>query len=161
MGAEQQNKKGIPSPIVKLNRWVLVLGVVGGLLLQQPLFTTVLFIVVLSAVAFGRRGSLIFQVGKRLLAKRNAAAQREDEVEDPRLMRFNNTIAAVVLGGAQLAFLFGQNVVGWALSLAVAVAAGVALAGFCLGCFLYFRLNMYRHRLFGKVEESSIPDDRL
>jgi Domain of unknown function (DUF4395) len=158
-GAEQN--KGIPSPIVKLNRWFLVLGVVGGLLLQQPLFTTVLFIVVLSAVAFGRRGSLIFQVGKRLLAKRNAAAQREDEVEDPGLMRFNNTIAAVVLGGAQLAFLFGQNVVGWGLSLAVAVAAGVALAGFCLGCFLYFRFNMYRHRLFGKVEESSIPDDRL
>ena len=148
MGAEQN--KGIPSPIVKLNRWFLVLGVVGGLLLQEPLFTTVLFIVMLSAVAFGRRGSLIFQVGKRLLAERNAAAQREDEVEDPRLMRLNNTIAAVVLGGAQLAFLFGQNVVGWALSLAVAVAAGVALAGFCVGCFLYFRLNMYRHRLFGQ-----------
>ena len=159
MGAEQN--KDIPSPIVKLNRWFLVLGVVGGLLIQEPLFTTVLFIVMLSAVAFGRRGSLIFQVGKRLLAERNAAAQREDEVEDPRLMRFNNTIAAVVLGGAQLAFLFGQNVVGWALSLAVAVAAGVALAGFCLGCFLYFRFNMYRHRLFGKFEESSIPDDRL
>ena len=148
MGAEQN--KGIPSPIVKLNRWFLVLGVVGGLLLQEPLFTTVLFIVMLSAVAFGRRGSLIFQVGKRLLAERNAAAQREDEVEDPRLMRFNNTIAAVVLGGAQLAFLFGQNVVGWALSLAVAVAAGVALAGFCVGCFLYFQLKMYRHRLFGQ-----------
>ena len=159
MGAEQN--KGIPLPIVNLNRWVLVLGVVGGLLLQQPLFTTVLFIVVLSAVVFGRQGSLIFQVGKRLLAGQNTLAQREGRVEDPRLMRFNNTIAAVVLGGAQLAFLFGLNVVGWALSLAVAVAAGVALAGFCLGCFLYLRLKMYRHRLFGKIEESSIPDDRL
>ncbi|MDQ3911542.1 MAG: DUF4395 domain-containing protein [Actinomycetota bacterium] len=153
--------KGIPSPIVSLNRWVLVLGVAVGLLLQQPLFTTALFVVVLSAVVFGRRGSLIFQVGRQLLAKRNAAAQRNDEVEDPRLMRFNNSIAAVALSGAQLAFLFGQNVVGWVLSLAVAVAAGVALAGFCLGCFLYFRFNMYRHRLFGKIEESSIPDDLL
>ena len=120
-----------------------------------------LLVIVLSAVVFGRRGSLIFQVGKRLLAKRNAAAQRAGELEDPGLMRFNNTIAAVVLGGAQLAFLFGLNVVGWALSLAVAVAAVVALAGFCVGCFLYLRFNMYRHRLFGKVEESSIPDDRL
>ena len=159
MGAEQN--KGIPLPIVNLNRWVLVLGVVGGLLLQQPLFTTVLFIVVLSAVAFGRRGSLIFQVGKRLLAGQTTLAQREGRVEDARLMRFNNTIAAVLLGGAQIAFLFGQNVVGWALTLAVAVAAGVALAGFCLGCFLYLRFKMYRHRLFGKIEESSIPDDRL
>jgi hypothetical protein len=148
MGAERN--KDIPLPIVKLNRWVLVVGVLSGLLLQQPLFTTVLFVVILSAVLFGRRGSLIFQVGKRLLAKRNAVAQREGRVEDPRLMRFNNTIAAILLGGAQLSFLLGLHVVGWALSLAVAIAAGVALAGFCLGCFLYFRYRMNRYRLFGR-----------
>src|ERR671917_1211049 len=127
MGVEQN--KGIPLPIVTLNRWFLVVGVVGGLPLQQPLFTTVLFIVVLSAVAFGRRGSLIFQVGKRLLAKWSTAAQRAGELEDPGLMRFNNTIAAVLLGGAQIAFLFGQNLVGWALSLAVAVGGVVSLFG--------------------------------
>jgi hypothetical protein len=148
IGAEQN--KYIPLPIVKLNRWVLVVGVISGLLLQQPLFTTVLFVVVLSAVLFGRRGSLIFQVGKRLFAKRNTAALRADAVEDPRLMRFNNTIAAVLLGGAQLAFLLGFDVIGWLLSATVAIAAGVALAGFCLGCFLYFRYRMNRYRLFGE-----------
>ncbi len=140
--------KGIPLPLVKLNRWVLVVGVVSGLLLQQPLFTTVLFVMMLSAVLFGRRGSLIFQVGRRLLAKRNAAAQRAGNVEDPQLVRFNNSIAAILLGGAQLAFLFGLGWVGWVLSVAVAVAAGVALAGFCLGCFLYFQFRMNRYRLF-------------
>ena len=148
MGIEQN--KDIPLPIVKLNRWVLVVGVLCGLLIQQPFFTTVLFAVVLSAVLFGRRGSLIFQVGKRLLAERNAAAQHEGRVEDPRLMRFNNTIAAILLGGAQLSFLFGLEVVGWALSLAVAIAAGIALAGFCLGCSLYFRYRINRYRLFGE-----------
>ena len=146
MGVEQN--KGIPLPLVKLNRWVLVVGVVSGLLLQQPLFTTVLFVMMLSAVLFGRRGSLIFQVGKRLLAKRNAAAQRAGNVEDPQLVRFNNSIAAILLGGAQLAFLFGLGWVGWVLSVAVAVAAGVALAGFCLGCFLYFQFKMHHYRLF-------------
>ena len=65
-------------------------------------------------------------------------------------MRFNNTIAAVLLGGAQLAFLLGFDVVGWLLSVAVAVAAGVALAGFCLGCFFYYRYRMNRYRLFGE-----------
>ncbi len=138
----------IPLPLVKLNRWVLVIGVVSGLLLQQPLFTTVLFVMMLSAVLFGRRGSLIFQVGKRLLAKRNAAAQRAGNVEDPQLARFNNSIAAILLGGAQLAFLFGLSWIGWVLSVAVAVAAGVALAGFCLGCFLYFQFKMHHYRLF-------------
>ena len=71
--AIEQNKD-IPLPIVKLNRWVLVTGVLSGLLLRQPLLTTALFIIMLFAALFGRRGSLIFWVGKRLLAKRNAAA---------------------------------------------------------------------------------------
>ena len=145
-----ERDRDIPLPIVQLNRWVLVVGVVGGLILQQPLLTTALFLVVLSAVLFGRRGSLIFQVGRRLLAKRNAEALNAGEVEDPRLMRFNNTIAAILLGGAQLAFLLGLEAVGWGLSLAVASAAGVALAGFCVGCFFYYRYRVYRSRLFGK-----------
>jgi hypothetical protein len=85
--------RDIPLPIVHLNRWVLVVGVVGGLILRQPLLTTALFLVVLSAVLFGRRGSLIFQAGRLLLAKRNAKALSAGEVEDPRLMRFNNTLA--------------------------------------------------------------------
>ena len=56
-----RQNKGVPLPLVKLSRWVLVVGVVSGLLLQQPLFTTVLFVMMLSAVLFGRRGSLIFR----------------------------------------------------------------------------------------------------
>jgi hypothetical protein len=41
--------------------------------------------------------------------------------------------------------------VGWGLSLAVAAAAGVALAGFCVGCFFYYRYRAYRSRVFGKA----------
>jgi hypothetical protein len=48
-----EQDRDIPLPIVQLNRWVLVVGVVGGLILQQPLLTTALFLVVLSAVLFG------------------------------------------------------------------------------------------------------------
>jgi hypothetical protein len=146
-----EQDKDIPLPIVQLNRWVLVVGVVGGLILRQPLLTTALFLVVLSAVLFGRRGSLIFQAGRLLLAKRNAKALSAGEVEDPRLMRFNNTLAAMLLGGAQLAFLLGLEGVGWVLSLAVAAAAGVALAGFCVGCFIYYRYRTYHSRVFGKA----------
>ena len=58
------------------------------------------------------------------------------------MMRFNNGIAAALLGGAQAAFLVDQPVVGWGLALMVALAATIALAGFCLGCFLYTQLRM-------------------
>ena len=135
----------IPLPIVRLNRWMLVVGIVLGLLLQQPLLTTLLFLILLPAVVIGQRASLIFRVGKRLFARQLPTAEREDR----RLMRFNNTIALGLLGLAQIAFLLGAPLVGWMLAGLVAAAAGVALAGFCVGCFIYYQLKLNRYRLLG------------
>jgi Domain of unknown function (DUF4395) len=143
--AEAELCSDIPMPIVRLNRWTLLSGILIGLVLQQPLITTFLFVILLFAGLYGQRGSLIFQVGKRLLASRIAGSEGEDR----RLMRFNNSIAVALLGAAQVAFLFGQPVVGWGLSLVVAAAAAVALAGFCFGCFLFLRFKLYRYRLLG------------
>jgi hypothetical protein len=136
----------IPMPVVKLNRWTLLSGVLLGFVLQQPLITTFLFVMLLLGLVGGQRYSLIFQAGKRLLARQIAGA----ETEDRRLMRFNNSIAATLFGLAQIAFLFKVTWLGWAFSLMVAVAAAVALAGFCFGCFLYFQFKLNRYRLLGK-----------
>ena len=46
-----------------------------------------------------------------MFAKQIPQAEREDF----RLARFNNTIAAVLLGGAQVAFLLKAPIVGWVL----------------------------------------------
>ncbi len=136
---------GIPLPIVKLNRVVLLVGIASAIMFQLPIVTTALFVIILSAVVFGKNGSLIFFIGSRLFAKQNMTA----ESEDPRLMRFNNSIAAILLGGAQIAFLSGAPLVGWILSGMVAVAATIALAGFCFGCFLFYQFNLQRFKLFG------------
>ena len=128
---------GIPAPIVKLNRWTLVIGILAAFVLQQPLITTLLFLVVASAALFGRQGSLIFAIGSRIFNRQNAAALIADRYDDRRVMRFNNAVAAIMLGGAQIAFLLGVSTLGWVLSLAVVVAAAVALAGFCVGCYIY------------------------
>jgi hypothetical protein len=135
----------IPMPVVTLNRAVIVTAVLLGLLLRQPLLTTALFLILASAVAFGQRGSLIFQAGSRLFAARNRTAPREDR----QLMRFNNSIAVVLFGLAQIAFLARLPLLGWGLSLAVALAATMALAGFCFGCFLYYQFKLQRYRLLG------------
>lgn len=137
---------GVPMPIVTLNRTVLVVGVAIGLLFQQPLATTLLFLLILPGVLFGQRRSPIALIGRRLFARQVANA----ELEDRRLMRFNNTIALCLLGAAQVAFGLGLPFLGWAFAVAVAVAASVALAGFCVGCFLFYQLRMQRFNLFGK-----------
>ncbi len=130
---------GIPLPIVRLNRAVIVTGVIAAIVLQQPWITTLLFALILPAALFGRRASLIFKAGSRLLARQIDGAQ----TEDTGLMRFNNSIAAALLGGAQLAFLAGLPVLGYGLAAAVGTAALVALLGFCLGCFLYFQFRLH------------------
>ena len=137
----------IPLPIVALNRAVIVSGVVVGLVFEQPLVTTVLFVVLAAAVVLGPRGSLIFQVGRRLLRRQVAMAREAGQTEAAVLMRFNNSIAAVMLGLAQAAFVADNPFVGWLLAGTVAVAATVALAGFCLGCFIFFRWRMFQYRL--------------
>lgn len=136
---------GVPLPIVKLNRWTLVVGITLGFLMQQPLWTTALFVVLLLAVLGGPRWSLIHSIGTRLLRRQIATAEREDR----RLMRFNNTLAVLLLGAAQIAFVAGVPLVGWLLAGMVVVAASVALAGFCVGCFVYFQFKLHRTRLFG------------
>lgn len=130
---------GIPLPIVRLNRVVILTGVVAAIVLQQPWITTLLFALILPAALFGRRASLIFKAGSRLLARQIEGA----ETEDTGLMRFNNSIAAALLGGAQLAFLAGLPVLGYGLAAAVGAAALVALLGFCLGCFLYLQFRLH------------------
>lgn len=139
---------GIPLPIVTLNRVVLLTGITAAIVFQQPLVTTALFFIILSAVVFGPKGSLIFFTGSRLFAKQNLNAK----TEDPKLMRFNNSIAAILLGGAQIAFLLGAPLAGWILSGFVAVAAAIALAGFCFGCFLFYQFNLQRFKLFGSQQ---------
>ena len=140
-----ENCMDIPKPIVTLNRSILLGGVVAALLLQLPLITTLLFLIILPATLLGQRASPIFRLGKWLFARQCATAEKEDR----RLQRFNNSIATILLGLAQLAFGLGFSLVGWIFSLMVAVAAGVALAGFCVGCFLYYQFRLQRYRLFG------------
>lgn len=146
LNASEKSSESIPLPIVKLNRTMLLAGVLGAIAFQQPVIIALLFLVILPAVLFGRRASLIFLVGSRLLARQNKRAP----IESPQLMRFNNAIAAILLGAALLAFLLGAPSAGWILAGIVGIAAGVALGGFCFGCFLYYQFNLQRYRLFGK-----------
>jgi hypothetical protein len=137
---------GVPMPIVALNRWTLLVGILLGFVTQQAWITALLFLMLAAAVLGGPEYSLVARVGRKLFADRIPGAEREDF----KLARFNNSIALGLLGLAQIAFVTGFSALGWVLALMVAVAAGVALAGFCVGCFLFFQFRMLRYRFSGK-----------
>jgi hypothetical protein len=134
----------IPMPIVRLNRATILLGVVLAFILHAPWITTGLFLIVAPAALFGRRASLIYLIGSRVLRFPAAA-----DGEDPRLMRFNNGLAATFIGLAQLAFVLRLPLLGWILAGLTALASAAALAGFCLGCVLFYQFKLNRSRLFG------------
>jgi hypothetical protein len=134
----------IPQPIVRLNRLTILAGVVVAYLLQAPLITTVLFTIVTLAATFGRRASLIYCIGTIVL---RPSTSRPDG-EDSRLMRFNNALAALVFGAAQIAFVLHAPVLGWIFAGLAALAAAVALAGFCFGCLLFYQFKLNRARFF-------------
>ena len=146
--SKEHTTEAIPLPIVRFNRAILLGGIVAAIMLGQPIITTILFLLILPAVLYGRQASLIFLAGSKLFAQQI----KNSESESAALMRFNNSIAAILLGSAQIAFLFGAPLAGWILSGIVAVAAAVALCGFCFGCFLFYQFNLQRYRLFGKTE---------
>lgn len=62
--------------------------------------------------------------------------------DDPAPHRFAQLLGGVVTLAATLALLAGMPVAGWALSGVVIVLAALNLfAGFCAGCFVYYRLR--------------------
>jgi hypothetical protein len=131
----------IPLSIVRLNRLTILFGVSFAYLLHAPLITTALFLMVALAAGF-------YTVGRLVLRPAEPGA----DGEDPRLMRFNNTLAAIILGIAQLAFVLHAPLVGWIFAGLAALAAAVALAGFCFGCFLFYQFKLNRARLFGSTK---------
>ncbi|MAT43869.1 MAG: hypothetical protein CL609_16160 [Anaerolineaceae bacterium] len=137
--------EGIPLPIVNFNRALLTGGILIALIFQQAWITTLLFLLLLPTTLFGRKYSLIYMVGRVLFKKQIPNAEREDQ----QLQRFNNTIATTLLGIAQILFAVNLPIGGWIFAVMVMLASGVALAGFCVGCFLYYQFKLNRYRLFG------------
>jgi hypothetical protein len=140
-----QKQKGVPFPIVTLNRAVLTFGVLVSLLTQQIWIITILFLIILPTTLFGKRFSLVYYIGNILFKKQIQNSQ----YEDAGLQRFNNTIATTLLGFSQISFLAGQSILGWIFASMVMLASGVALLGFCIGCFLYYQFKIQRYRIFG------------
>lgn len=140
------NPDDIPVPIVVLGRWIYVVVLLTALLFQQPWLTTVILALALPSLLWGRKWNLIGMVGRKIYGAQLRTAQREDRS----LIYFNNLILVVLLGLAQPAFLLGYNLVGWILTSMVMVAAGLALAGFCIGCIIFYQFKLARYQFFGR-----------
>jgi hypothetical protein len=138
------NHKDVPIPVLTFTRWVYFIILVSGILLQNPWETTVLLVLLLPVVLFGKRWNIIGLLGKKVLASKIPGSQYEDR----RLIQFNNTLLVIMLVFVQIAFLSGNKIIGWVITSIAIAATGLALAGYCVGCFLYYRFKLFKYKFY-------------
>lgn len=140
----------IPLPIVNFSRVVYVATLTVAAAAQQPLITSVLLVVVTLGVVGGARWNLLGLVG-RILIKKRIAANPAVPLEDARLIRFNNSIVIVLLAAAQVAFWLTQTpLVGWIFVGLIIAASVAALAGYCVGCIIYYQFKLHKYKFLGE-----------
>ncbi|MCR8631780.1 DUF4395 domain-containing protein [Paenibacillus radicis (ex Xue et al. 2023)] len=128
----------IPVPYVRANQAGIVLFVVLAIVLQQPVFIAAIWAIQVIGLWRGFRANLIVRLATPFLASRVAGAQ----TESAELLRFNNSIAVILLTISLFCFwVIHSAVAGYIAAAMVAIAALIAICGFCVGCFLYYQFK--------------------
>ncbi len=130
----------IPRPLVRLNQWTILLSVIFTWI------TGVIWLLVIPLAA-NLLGILfnynpIIRVGRLFLKKAPSAYIREDAQQQ----KFNSSIASFCLAAGLLGYLLDWQVLGYIFTAMVAIASSIAIAGFCIGCFLHFQLKQWQYR---------------
>ncbi|XJZ27821.1 DUF4395 domain-containing protein [Bacillota bacterium Lsc_1132] len=145
--------RSIPRPLVRTNQWSIVISAVITFAIGQAWF---LFIPLLSGLL-----GLLFKFNPimrlaKLFLRKNV---KEYIQEDWEQQQFNQKIAVSCLTVAVLGFMFGIKPVGYIFTGLVAIAAFVAILGFCIGCFLHYQWKLYTFRRENRKTEKSMASD--
>jgi hypothetical protein len=136
----EQVIQSIPRPLVRTNQWFIVLSVLltwvtgQAWLLALPLVAGILGILV--------NFNPIMRLAKLLLKKKPSEYIPEDRDQQ----QFNQIISVICLGFALIGYLSGWMVLFYIFSSIVALAAFIAILGFCIGCFIRYQWLQFRHK---------------
>lgn len=130
----------IPRPLVRANQWVIVLSTVLGWVTG---WGWLLLIPLLSGL-----GGLLFNFNPVMKIARLFLRKPANEYipEDAAQQRFNQMIATICLAGGLAGDLLHWTAAYYVFTIAVALAAGIAICGFCIGCFIHYQWHQYRYR---------------
>lgn len=132
--------QSIPRPLVRLNQWVIVLSVLCTWVLQNELFLLVPLLAGMCGLVF--KVNPIIKIGKLFLRKHPSQYIPEDFDQ----LQFNQLIAVICLSIGFVSYLAGWNTVAVIFTIMVAMAAIIAILGFCVGCYIRFQWQQYSYR---------------
>lgn len=135
-----EKNRSIPRPLVRTNQWVIVISVVLTWVSGIEWLLLVPFISGLLGLLIGYNP--VMQFAKQFLRKELKSYIPEDWEQQ----QFNQKIAISCLGIGFISFFLGWTTLGYVFTILVAVAAFVAILGFCVGCFIHFQWKQYKYR---------------
>ena len=136
--------KTISKPLVLVNQWVIVLSAAVFLISGMGAF----LLVPLTAGIMG----LLFKVNPIMKAagtflKKEPSAYIQEDFDQ---QQFNQVIAVICLSLGFAGYMLDWTVLAYAATIMVAIAAFVAILGFCIGCFIRFQWQQYKYRRLSK-----------
>jgi hypothetical protein len=130
----------IPRPLVRLNQWTIVLSVILTWITQQEFILLIPLIAGLCGLFF--KFNPIMKFGRVFLRKHPSEYIPEDFAQQ----QFNQVIAVVCLSLAFVSYLLGWTAAAIVFTVMVALAAFIAILGFCIGCYIRFQWQQYNYR---------------
>lgn len=131
----------IPRPLVRVNQWIILLCAISAMVFQLSWFLAIPLLANLLGLIFNFNP---FMKLARLFLQKNPSAYIPEDVTQ---QKFNSTIAIICLTLGLIGFLTGFSIIGYLFTIMVALASGIAILGFCIGCFLFFQINQFKHRI--------------
>lgn len=131
---------GIPRPLVKTNQAFIVISVLLTWLTGAHWILALPLAAGLSGLLFGYNP--VIKLAGQFLRKERSSYLQEDWDQQ----QFNQSIAVFCLAGGLISYLAGWTFASAIFTAMVAVAARVALLGFCIGCFIHYQWKMYTYR---------------
>lgn len=130
--------RSIPQPLVRTNQWFIVISVAISWL------TGLESILILPLLA-GLSG-LLFSYNPVMRAARFFLKKHPSQYipEDWEQQQFNQKIAVICLAGGLVSYANGLIALGHFFTIMVALAAFVAILGFCIGCFIRYQWIKFR-----------------
>lgn len=130
----------IPRPLVRANQWVIVICVLAAWLSGQYWLLAIPLAAGLLGLFTGFNPIMRFA---RLFLRKQPS---EYIPEDTDQQQFNQVIAVVCLALALIGFAVHWTVMAYIFSTMVALAAFIAILGFCIGCFIRYQWTQYTYR---------------
>jgi biotin transporter BioY len=128
----------IPRPLVRTNQWFIVISVISTWLTGYEWILALPLLAGISGLLFAYNP--VMRMASPFLKKKKSDYIPEDWGQQ----QFNQKIAVGCLAGGLISYATGLAVLGHIFTIMVALAAFIAILGFCIGCFIRFQYSKYK-----------------